>query len=761
MELAAYGQAEMRRDQEMAIRKVLAAVAFLAALYAALLAASTGPSMSGQSALARPRQVQVELIAENAAVRPGDTITVALHQIIAPGWHTYWRNAGDAGQPTTVEWSLPPGATASDLRWPLPHVIAIGAATDYGYSDEVVLLADITLPKDLTGSNAELTANVSWLVCKDICVPEETTVHLSLPVAGSETAPQATADAKVIAAARANLPGALPGSAQFDAAGNTLTLRVEKFDTPPGNTEFRFFPVQPEIIDNGKAQAVSFSDGDLLLRMSRSDPSGATPEKFEGVLAVETRKSDGQVERRGYDVSGAVKVSAAPAAADTAPPAGTPAKPKAEELTPVFDTAPPASPFDDVPYGLVLLYAVLGGLFLNLMPCVFPVLSLKALSLAREAAPAERQMHGLAYFLGVLASCLVMALVLIVVRAAGETIGWGTQFQSPVFLLVMMAMFLALGLNMSGVFEFGGRFAGAGDALTRLPGLTGYFFTGVLATLVATPCTAPYMAEALGYAFTQPWMRLSAALLALGTGVALPMLTLSYVPALGRWLPKPGAWMGTFKGLMAFPIYATVGWLLWVLSKQLGSDGVFAGLLTLTGIAFAAWLTGSARQPHPVRSGVALVIAAVAILAGVASLPAAPAQRNPKIPVKMQTSGLPYEPFSYARLNTLRTEHKPVFINLTAAWCFTCKVNEMMALRSTRIIQAFAERGVVAMKGDWTNADPEITALLRRFGRAGVPLYLLYSAEGGEPHVLPQILTEGIVLEHVAALPPASQTPAK
>jgi thiol:disulfide interchange protein DsbD len=396
------------------------------------------------------------------------------------------------------------------------------------------------------------------------------------------------------------------------------------------------------------------------------------------------------------------------------------------------------------------------------MPCVFPVLSLKALSLARETTPHERHVHASAYLFGVLLSFTVFAVGLIILRTGGEEIGWGTQFQSPAFVLILMALFMALGLNMSGVFEIGGRLAGVGDRFTHIPGFTGYFSTGVLATIVATPCTAPFMGTAVGYAFSQPSnLRLLAVLLVLGIGFALPMVALSYFPAIGRALPKPGPWMTTLKGVLAFPLYATAGWLLWVLSIQLGSEGVLGSLVVLLGIAFAAWLAGLTHEPHPLRSGSAVVVALAAIWGGLLLLPAssnktANANASPA-PFEQTSSGLSYEPFSNAKLAALRAANKPVFINLTAAWCITCKVNEQVALSSSLIAEAFEARGIVPLKGDWSKANPEITAMLQKFGRAGVPLYLLYPADGGEPAVLPQILTESIVLDGLAKISPEQQ----
>lgn len=723
---------------------------------------------SSQNFSKKTRQVRVSLIADKTTVRPGDTVTVAVRQKIAPGWHTYWRNPGDAGEPTVVEWTLPSGAKAGELQWPLPHIISFEGITDYGYSGEVLLLSDITLPKDLVTPAIDIKARVTLLACKEICVPEETTTRLSLFVDSSGGPSQNSPDAEHIAAVRNTLPAPAPWPAHFEVSGDTVTLRLENFQEKLLDTaKLRLYPGKPNVIENTPPQKALPTDGALILQMTRNSAKLPLPKRFEGVLVVETPAgASGELLRLGYRVSGAMKQlpgNSAGVKPEHTPTASQPDALAQAKQSPPASAAPPTAT-GSLSFGMAVAFALLGGLILNLMPCVFPVLSLKALSLARETAPHERHIHASAYLSGVLLSFAILAVGLIVLRAGGDIIGWGTQFQSPAFVLILMALFMALGLNMSGVFELGGRLAGVGDKFTHIPGFTGYFFTGVLATVVATPCTAPFMGTAIGYAFTQPALRLMAVLLALGVGFALPMVVLSYTPAVGRWLPKPGPWMATFKGAMAFLLYATVGWLLWVLSVQLGSDGVLGGLIAILGVAFAAWLAGVTQEPHPLRSGAAVALALAAIWGGVLLLPAssneiANANAVPA-PLEQTASGLSYEPFSTAKLAALRAANKPVFVNLTAAWCITCKVNERVALSSPRISEAFAARGIVPLKGDWSKANPEITAMLQKFGRAGVPLYLLYPADGGEPAVLPQILTESIVLDRLAKPPPEQQAKA-
>ncbi len=700
-------------------------------LFGAILA------LTPHSALAAPRHVEIALISERAAVRPGDTITVALRQIITPGWHTYWVNPGDSGEPTIIDWKLPAGASAGPIQWPLPHAIPVGPLMNFGYSGEVFLLSDIKVPESAAGQSFDIAAEVKWLVCSDICVPEEGAADLSLPLLDKAVTPRPSPEAGLIAAARGKIPVPVSWPAQFSVSGKSLVLKVDApADELPSGSEVRFFPLEWGKIDHAAPQKVSLKDGKLTIVTAAGesgDKIASAP--LSGVLAVETHGQDGRAERHGF------RISATPSKTALAP------QPISAPLT--------GSPRGGLSIIVALGFAFIGGLILNLMPCVFPVLSLKALSLAKDAGNAEaRRTKGLVYLAGVLASFALISVALVALRAGGAAIGWGMQFQSPAFVLAMMALFLGLGLKLSGVFSFGGSFAGIGDGLTRKAGLGGYFFTGVLATVVATPCTAPFMGAAMGFAFTQPAPVIFAVLLALGFGFAAPIVLLSVSPALGRWLPKPGPWMETFKQLMAFPLYATVGWLVWVLSIQQGSQGVLAGMVTLIGVAFAAWLFGRGAEDGHLRTGAAALIVTAAIGLGAWTLADAAPQGSVIAVDGQQDSGPKPETFTKARLASLIKEGRPVFVNLTAAWCITCKVNERLALNSDRIAKAFHDRGIAYLLGDWTSGNPEITEMLNAHGRVGVPLYLLYSgAPGAEPQILPQLLTESIVMDHLASLP--------
>ncbi len=676
------------------------------------------------------RHVAVDLIADSSFAVPGKTLTVAVREHMEPGWHTYWVNPGDSGEPTSVEWTLPDGVSAGPLLWPLPHTIAVGPLVEYGYDDQILLLSEINVPRQASGV-VTLDAKVSYLVCRDICVPEEAHVQLALPVA-SESAPSAFAGQ--IWNARSALPQPLPGTASYSAnpAKGALRLTVSaQPDLFQGVTDARFFPLTWGPVSNPAAQPRTISGGDLILDLQQGDTK-ETPAKLEGLLVL-TKGSA----RTGYTIS-AVRGPDSASAGGLFDHTGA-----AGQVNSGSQTA--ASKGVSGSAGLAVLFAFLGGIILNLMPCVFPVLALKALGFAKAADGGHRQ-QGIAYLGGVLASFAALAAVIATLRGGSEALGWGFQFQSPAFVLALALLFFFMGLSLSGVVSFGGGLMSAGDSLSRKPGNKGYFFTGVLAAIAATPCTAPFMGAAIGYAMTQPSYILAGVMLGLGLGFATPVVALSFSPAMQKILPKPGTWMETLKQVLAFPLYATAAWLVWVLSIQTGSDGVMAAALAMVGIGFAAWLAGKTAASHLAVKLAAPVLGTLALAAG---LSLAVTARTENAASGVESSVLKEEPFTQARLDALKVQGRPVFVNLTAAWCITCKVNERLALKSSEVAQAFLDNGITYLKGDWTKANPEITALLEHFGRAGVPLYLFYPGHGAEPHVLPQILTAGTVLDEI------------
>jgi thiol:disulfide interchange protein/DsbC/DsbD-like thiol-disulfide interchange protein len=705
----------------MAIRLLAAALSIAILTGSGLAAEPARTPTAKHPAPPGPPRVSVTLLSEVASIEPGGSFWVGIRQRIAPGWHTYWTNPGDSGEPPTVDWALPAGWVAGPLVFPQPERLPVGPLVSYGYTNEVVLLTRLTAPAGLPMEHpVTLRGHAAWLVCEKICIPEEADVTLTLPVATGKPAPGAGAAA--IARARQAVPSPSPWAASLRATPETVTVSVAARGLEPDRIAgVSFFPDRWGVIDHAAAQEVTIDRNGISLRAARGQlPEGADSD-LEGVLVIRETLDQGPV-------SQAFSIKAVATGAGSGP-----------SLTLV------------AAMGLALA----GGLILNLMPCVLPVLSIKALALVghAEAAPGVMRRHGLAYTAGVLVCFGALAGVLLALRAGGDQIGWGFQLQSSLVVTALAYVLFTLALSLSGLLVIGGRLVGVGHGLAARPGYTGSFFTGALATVAATPCTAPFMGAAVGYALTQPPAAALAVFEALGLGLALPFLALTLVPAWRRLLPRPGPWMKRLSQALAFPLYASVAWLVWVVSRQAGPDGVALVLVGLLLIAFGAWLHHAARAAAPRWRRAATGFALVSVAAAVALAPLAAANPRSSSPAGAP-AGATWEPFSPSRLAQLRAQGKPVFVNFTAAWCITCLVNERVALRSPALAEAFARKGVVYLKADWTNRSAEIASVLDSFGRSGVPLYVVYPARTGqgappEPHVLPQILSEATVLDAI------------
>ena len=705
------------------------AVAVLAyALVAIGMMSTLAESAAAPPARKPSPRVRVELVSPQRGIEAGGSIWVGLRQRIARGWHTYWINPGDSGEPTSITWTLPDGFHADGIAWPRPERIPVGPVMSYGYTDDVTLPVLLHAPSGLTpGTRVTLRAHASWLVCEKICIPEEASLELVLPVVAG-TPPPDPRGAEMIDRARRSVPTSIPWPASVSFAADTISLHVEAPDLVAARiAEVWFYPRHWGVIDHAAPQAVTIAEDGLRLKVARGALTPDPGTAVEGVLVIKERLDQGTA-------SQAFLVRATPERGRD-------------------DLAIPALSGFSLPRALGL--ALAGGLLLNLMPCVLPVLSMKMLALMRHAGgrPSVVRWHGVAYTAGVLFSFAVVAGILMMLRASGVRIGWGFQLQSPVFVSLLAYIFFVLALSLSGALLIGARVAGLGHRLTERPGYIGSFFTGTLATIAATPCTAPFMGVAVGFALTQPPTASLLVFQALALGLALPYLVLSLVPSWARLLPRPGPWMERVKQFLAFPLYGTVAWLIWVVSQQAGPQGVAAVLAGLVLIAFALWLYQASRSlPGLWRraAGVvvgSVVLAAIALGAMIGGLPLSSPASAPA------TEGLRWEPFSPTRLAELRAQGAPVFVNFTAAWCITCLVNERVALRSSTVIEAFARRGIVSLKADWTNRDAQIADVLGSFGRSGVPLYLLYPAarpgQAGEPVVLPQILSENILIDAI------------
>ncbi|MCF8505484.1 MAG: thioredoxin family protein [Caulobacter sp.] len=706
----------------------------LTTFLAVLLALTAAPAMA---APVNTGHIEAELVAQEAAV-PGGTVYVAVRQKIEKGWHTYWRNPGDSGEPTRVTWTLPAGWKAGEIVWPTPTRQAIGPLMNFGYSGEVLLPTPIEVPASAKpGQTVKVSAQVLFLVCADICIPEEAVLTLDLPVAATPQ-PDAVWSGR-IARVLADAPKPAGLSATFSVEGPKISLAVT--GTPLEGADVSgawFFPFSGTAIEHARPQIIERGPRGLTLALPAGVDfaEGRAPTTLAGVLALSGVA---------YEISATAGV-APKDASGLGPPVGA------------------ASGEGRPGLAVAILFALLGGLLLNLMPCVFPVLSMKAAALAghaHEAGAARRQ--GLAYLAGVLVTFLALAGALIALKAAGAAIGWGFQLQSPVAVAALATVMLLVALNLSGVFEVGAALQGVGGKLADgRRGLTGSFMTGVLAVVVAAPCTAPFMGPAMGFALTQSAAVSLLIFAALGLGLAAPFVALSFAPPLLRLLPRPGAWMETLRNLLAFPMYGTAAWLVWVLAQQTGQAGLALGLAAAVVTAFAAWLFGRAqrRERAPVTRWIAagMLLAAGGLIYGLVLVPPpAPAAGPAPQSNRSAAADLPSEVWSPERVAALRAEGRPVFVNFTAAWCVTCQVNEQVALSTTTVAEALKSSGAVYLKADWTNRDAAIAGALAEHGRAGVPLYLVYGSDGGPPVILPQLLTAGMVAEALgkAAAPPA------
>ena len=687
----------------------------LAAL--ALLVATPALAPAFAQGIDEAPKVHARLVAEDLSVPPGGTITVALEENIRDGWHTYWINPGDAGAPTEIKWTLPQDWSAGAIEWPTPKRLPVGPLMDYGYEGKLWLLQKLTVPADAKlGDTVTLKAAVDWLVCKDICVPEDTTLTLPLKIGPATPDPSVSKD---FAAARNLLPVASPWKLNF-ALKKTLDVYVAAPALAAAHpVEVSFFPDKPGIVKGSAAQTMGFSKDGLVLRLQPGDKATANG-SLTGVLVL--KSSDGSIQ--------ALNVNA---------PAG--AVPQVFGGGQIGGVAQAG-----IGVLLAMLFAFIGGLILNVMPCVLPILAMKALALAGHSGRdhQEAAKEGFSYSAGAVLSFLLFGLVIVLLRQGGAAVGWGFQLQEPIAVAGFALLIFAVGLNLSGVFEVGS--ITIGDSLAQRSGALGAFFTGVLAVAVAAPCTAPFMAAALGFALTQSVASAMLIFFALGLGFALPFLILGIWPKALSFLPKPGTWMLRLKQFLAFPMYGAAAWLVWVLAQETGANGVAVILASFVALALAAWLWTSTRDLEVTGRATGTIAAALVFLGGVygiSMLHSVGAQPQ------TATASANAEPFTPERLASLRAGGKPVFVDATAAWCITCLVNEQAVLSRADVQAAFNDHHVAYLVADWTNRNDTITKLLSENGRSGVPLYLYYAPGSDKPVILPQILTESGVLDAI------------
>jgi thiol:disulfide interchange protein DsbD len=681
--------------------------------FRAALVALAFPLLASAQVFQGTTLVQPKLVADTSAIVPGQPFRVGLVLKMAPTWHTYWQYSGDAGIPTRIDWKLPPGFAVGPIEWPLPEAfLEPGDIEVYAYGDEVVLLQTIRPPADLSSANVTLAAHASWLVCAEICIPGKADLSLSLPVAKSAQ----PANAELFARAERLLPSpnAPPFEVSWTRSGDTLTA---SFPAPAGTTGADFFPLPTKGQEVGHPTIVKTADGGYTISI---DAKG----DLRGVLAIKDATGE-----RGWSVVAAPTASA-------------------PEIT------PPAAA--SVSLWSALLSGLLGGLILNLMPCVLPVISLKVFGFVRQAGQSRRTiaLHGLAFAGGIFAWFLGLGLVIVGIKAAGGQATWAFQFQNPWFVVGTATLVFVFALNLFGVFELTlpGRATNALSEAGTADGYRGSFFQGMFATLLATPCTGPFLGGALGFAFLQPAPITLLMFGSVALGMALPYLALSVQPGWVRFLPKPGAWMERLKQFMGFPLLAALLWLLFIVGGQRGPHAIIWVSAFLLSLGVALWIYGLVAAPH-VRAGRRMVgvLTALVIAGGAGWLFLAELFANEKVSAVAgvtERGGITWQPFSQAEVDRLLAAGKPVFIDFTADWCLSCKVNERTAIDTPAVRAKFQELGIVAVKADWTNANPEITAALQRFGRVGVPFYVLYPAgKPDAPIPLPELLTQSLVLE--------------
>jgi len=689
------------------------------------------------------------LISERQTAIIGGTTTLAVRLTLDPRWHTYWLNPGDAGLPIRVTWSLPDGVTIGTLQFPTPKLAPQPPLMSYGYEHEVFVLADVTVPATYVGTTLTLSGKADWLACAEVCLPATGPLSLTLQIAG--TAGTETRWAASIARTREQVPVALTGWTARAWADSSRYLVALVRDRPATTTPFTlpyFFADSANLLDHAAAQQVAQAPDTLVFSLPRAPNVATTAVQLSGIIGTDIDAAD----PRSFAV--AVKVSTeVPPALRRAVTALLGSASAVGGVHSVVPTDPVAGPTTDMTLVAAIAFAFLGGLLLNLMPCVFPVLSVKVLALLEHGGAADvsrSRKHGLAFGLGVLLSFWVLAGVLVALRSGGESLGWGFQLQSPPVVALLALLMFALALNLSGLFEIG-------VSLTRLGGAgagRGYgdsLLTGGLAVLVAAPCTAPFMGAALGFALVQPAFIGLLVFTALGLGLALPFVVLASAPQLLRFLPRPGPWLETLKQLFAFPLYATVVWLLWVLGQQAGVNTIAIVLLAMTVFALGAWLWARGARHGGTLARVAaatlMLVAIGASLAGSRDAIAPP----PSSVVATGATALQWQPWSASVVRDLRATGRPVFVDFTAAWCLSCQVNERVALRTASVTKAFAMGNVALLRADWTSRDDAITQVLASFGRSGVPLYVLYPAAADSPPViLPAVLTPGMVVDAVA-----------
>lgn len=716
--------------------KQLKATLFL--LLSALMILSAGPSFAEDV----DRYTSVTIIPERTALSPGEELSILTSISLDPHWHVYWKNPGDSGLPVKITWDMPDGFEIGEIEWPAPDKISYDILVNYGYYNQANLLQKLKIPAVLPEGTITLTAKLELLVCNEICIPETDTISIELNNPDNLT----TDNSETIQTAQENITEPIKGQFEYKEIENILHLTLTPEDrTILGNANsdnLEFFPYDWGIIDHVAMPEATIQDGTITIKHARGDQSLDEIEDIKGLLVIKGNIG----ENKGFEITASSPKKKQSPTLNINQPNTL----QSQENTNVQSNNVHIS----TTWYSALYLALLGGLILNLMPCVFPVLSMKALSLVKVGEKENKiaRLHGLAYTIGIILSFLIVGGTLILLKEAGTAIGWGFQLQNPMIVALLAYLLFAIGLNLVGFFDFDFGLGNIGQKLTSGHSISSSFFTGVLATIVATPCTAPFMGAAMGFALTQPPAISLSVFAMIGLGLALPYLALCFIPITRKILPKPGLWMVTFKQFLAFPMLASAIWLVWVLSQQSGSYGVLLVLLGMLSISFGVWLS------HLKKAGIKNLMLQIGII--LALLPPILSLSYIKTIVPITSAPTESEenfgiPFSQTELSNLLKEDQPIFVEMTAAWCITCKLNHAIAINTASTKALFKEKNITFIVGDWTNYNEEITNYLNSFDRNGVPLYVYYGPRDKitgirpEPKILPQVLTTKIVKDNI------------
>ncbi len=716
-------------------------------IFALIAASAAVPLTFAASNSADVAHLHVQLVFPNQNLNRGTPANAGLYFKLESGWHVYWKNAGDSGEPPHIQWSLPAGITASAIEFPAPQRLPLGPLMDFGYENEVLFPFTVKAAATAKPGSVVLHAKVDWLVCREVCIPGKAELDQNVNVISRAPAVNliSPSDQELWNRLTNALPKALPSgdTTVFQPTPTGFRLAVT---TDQRETQAEFFPEAEDILDNPAPQTVTPTAAGLVLDLKKDANLTTNPAQLKGVLEL--------AGGRNYEIAATPGTVTAPPAAPAFTLPGNTAEPP---VAPAFSFAALAS---------TVFFAFLGGLLLNLMPCVFPVLFLKGLALVNSGTEERHKLraHGLVYTAGILVSFWALVGLLLGLRAAGATLGWGFQFQSPIFLLGLAGLLFFFALSLAGQFEIGLTLTSAGGSLAAKQGYAGSFFTGVLAVIVATPCTAPFMGTAIGYALAQPAAVTFAIFTALALGLAAPYVALTLQPAWTRLLPKPGVWMDVLKQAVSVPIFGTVIWLTWVVADAYGANLLLAQLSIFLLLAIAGWFLGRwpAQRWATIVAALILLTALAACITTPRELATAPSSASTQSSSESLTarSAGAWQPWSADGVQRALAAGQPVFVDFTASWCLSCQVNERVALSQPEVMQAFGERNVALFKADWTREDPTITQALTALGRSGVPVYALYAAGQNDPRLLPQVLTPGIVLDAINKLTTGVATPA-